>query len=155
MFRTMYNNTIGVLVTPSGDKFRKLYRDVEPYETDIHGECINKSRFVRQMETGEVVDIQAEINSYLESTRLETILRSMNRQLQKVVFDDTLEVADLTDLPATIHELRNAQSLYNDKIAPALKEFEQKQVVQANNSVSLTPEEILGLRDVLRERVGK
>lgn len=151
-FRTMYDNTIPVLPIPNGDKYRKVFKDLEPFEVDEHGECINKSRFVKRVETGEVIDIQAQINSYLDSTRIETILRSMSGNQEKIIFDPNLPVEDLTDLPKTLGELKQAQQLYETKIAPALKNIEAQQTQVQHQS--LNADEIIQLRALLSKNGG-
>lgn len=148
----MYDSKIGHLVSPSGDKYRKVLKTLAPYEADTEGKCLNPQRFPKVIETGEVVDIQAFINSHLADTRLENILRSLRSGEREVVtFDPDLPVEDLTSLPKTLSEIRSSQALLN-KLLPEVEKL-KKANTQTVDNVSLTADEIVKLRDFLSKEV--
>lgn len=149
MFRTMYNNVKMRSATPAGDKYRDIYIEIEPWETDINGNCLNKSRFPKKVKSGEVVDIQQQINSYLESTRIETILRNMAKQPQQAIsFDDSLPSEDLTDLGKNLYEIKEAAALA-PKVEAAYKQL-QNNVITKNDNFS--SDEISALRALIGKK---
>lgn len=153
MFRTMYNNTIGVIPIPSGDKYRVITKVLQPYEEDTSGNCINKSRFTKTVpdtDSNGVVkklDIQAQINSYRDSVRIETILRSLNANNQpKIVFDPELPVEDLTVLPKSIGEAKAAYDMLPG-LNKSLQDLQSK--VEHIENVSLSNDDIVALKALL------
>ena len=148
----MYDSKIGHLVSPAGDKYRKVLKTLAPYEADTEGKCLNPQRFPKVVDTGEVVDIQAFVNSHLADTRLENVLRSLRSGDREVVtFDPDLPVEDLTSLPKTLSELRSSQALLN-KLLPEVEKL-KKANTQTVDNVSLTADEIVKLRDFLSKEV--
>lgn len=151
-FRTMYNNELPIPAIPAGERYRMKTKVLQPFEVDAKGNCINRSRFPKTIETGERFDQQAFIDSHLDSTRIQTILRQLGANRENYVLDDNIPVTDLTALQGSIYDLKSAKELYQNKILPALDNIQKQQLQQQQQQQSLSNDDIVALKALLAKK---